>query len=215
MRATLTTRYSFTAQYLLGAKYFADQAGVIEAVSEVDQARQMQHRAYVAAAIMQSTAALESEASQIVAYGPGQHLGSNETDIEAQRFLSPLADEIDRNPVIRRYEMILHLLGKEPIGRRQVTYGWASLLVRLRNELVHFESLPGPEMDRQKLYKSLKNLRHKKPSFVQGNVNFFPHECLSAECAGWAWKSAVAFLDEFSEKLGKPSVLDGNRDQLS
>lgn len=199
---------------MLGAKYFADQAGAIEAVSEFNPATQMQHRAYVAAAVQQSTAALESEASQIVAYGPGQHLGSDGTDIEAQKFLSPLADEIDKNPVVRRYEMILHLLGKEPMDRGQATHEQTTLLIRLRNALVHYESLPGPEMDRQKLYQSLKNLRHKKPSFIKGNHNFFPHECLSADCAEWAWRTAVAFLDEFSKKLGKSCVLDGYRDRL-
>lgn len=199
---------------MLGARYFADQAAKIEAQSEVDQAMQTQHRAYVVAAIMQSTAALESEASQIVAYGPGHHLGTNLTDLEAQKFLSPLADEIDKTPVVRRYEMILHLLGKKPMDRKQETHGAAVLLIRLRNALVHYESLPGPEMDRQKLYKGLRSLRHKKPTFIQGNVNFFPFECLSAECAEWAWKAAKAFLTEFSEKLGKPCVLEGYRDQF-
>ena len=29
-----------------------------------------------------------------------------------------------------------------------------------------------------------------------------------------AWDAAVAFLDEFSEKLGKPCVLEGYRDQF-
>ena len=212
---TLDSRYSFTAQYLLGARFFADQARAIEAEQSVDQNMQMEHRAYVTGAIMQATAALESEVSQIVAYGPGQHLGTNRTDLEAKQFLFPLADEIDSAPVVRRYDMILHLLRKEPMDQSTKTHQWAVLLTRLRNALVHFESKSGQEMGGQKLFKGLKSLGHQKPSFVQGNVNFFPHECLSAECAEWAWKSAVAFLDTFSEKLGKPSVLDGYRDRLT
>lgn len=200
---------------MLGAKYFADQAGEIEAESEVDQARQMQHRAYVTAAIMQSAAALESEVWQLTRYGPGQHLGTNGTDLDAQKLLDPIKEDVDGMKVLRRYEVILHLLGKEQMDRGAKTYQQGNLLIRLRNELVHYKSESGPEMDRKGLYKSLKNLRCSKPPFVQGNVNHFPFECLSAECAVWAWKSAVAFLDEFSEKLGKPCVLDGYRDQLS
>ena len=133
----------------------------------------------------------------------------------AQKFLSPLANEIDSAPVVRRYDMILHLLRKEAMDQRTKTHQWAVLLTRLRNALVHFESKSGQEMGGQKLFKSLKILGHQKPSFVQGNVNFFPFECLSAECAEWAWKTAVAFLDEFSKKLGKPSVLEGYRAHLS
>ena len=211
----LDSRYSFTAQYLLGAKFFADQARAIEVKLSVDQNTQMEHRAYVAGTIMQATAALESEVSQIVAYGPGQHLGTNRTDLEAQKFLNPMADEIDSAPVVRRYDMILHLLRKEPMDQSTKTHQWAVLLTRLRNALVHFESKSGQEMDGQKLFKGLKILGHQKPSFVQGNVNFFPFECLSAECAEWAWKTAVAFLDEFSKKLGKRSVLEGYRAHLS
>lgn len=212
---TLDSRYSFTAQYLVGAKFFADQARAIEAKQSVDQNTQMEHRAYVAGAIMQATAALESEVSQIVMYGPGQHLGTNRTDLEAKKFLAPLADKIDSAPVVRRYDMILHLLRKKPMDQTAKTHRWAVLLTRFRNALVHFESKSGQEMERQKLFTALKGLRHQKPSFIHGNVNFFPFECLSAECAEWAWKAAVAFLDEFSEKLGKPSVLEGYRRQLT
>lgn len=207
--ATLSSRYSFTAQYIVGAKYFAAEAEKIEAKSAVDQTMQMQHRAYVTAAIMQSTATLESEVWQITRYGPGQHLGSNRTDLDAQKLLDPIKEDIDRMSVLRRFEVILHLLGKEPLDRGAKPYSDANLLMQLRNELVHNKSVSGPEMDRKKLYKNLKNLNHKKPSFVKGNVNYFPFECLSAECADWAWKTVDRFLTEFSTKLGKPSVLDG------
>lgn len=200
---------------MLGAKYFADQAAKIEEKSEVDQAMQMRHRAYVAAAIMQSTAALESEASQIVAYGPGQHLGSNGTDLVAKKILKSHAGKIDSAVgVVGSYDMILHLLQKEPMDKSKKTHQWAVLLTQLRNALIHFKSKSGPDMDGQNLYEGLKNLRHMKPPFIRGNVNFFPFECLSAECAEWAWKAAVSFLTEFSEKLGKPCVLEGYRDQF-
>ena len=188
---------------------------MIEVESEVDEEIRSQHLAFVTAAIMQSTAALESEVWQITRYGPGQHLGTKGTDLVAQKLLDPIKEDIDDMKVLRRYEVILHLLGKEQVDRGAKPYQQADLLIRLRNELVHYKSESGPEMDRKGLYTSLKNLRHKKPPFVQGNVNYFPFECLSAECAQWAWTSAVAFLDEFSEKLGKPCVLDGYRDQLS
>lgn len=169
----------------------------------------MQHRAYVAAAIMQSTAALESEVWQVAHYGPGQHLGSNETDIAARNFLDPLKDEIDKMPVLRRFEVVLHLLRKEPINRGHQPYRDANLLVQLRNAITHYKSLLGAEMGEKKLYQSLQTLGHMKPPFIQGNQNFFPHQCLSAECADWAWRTVDKFLTDFSTKLGRPSVLEG------
>lgn len=160
---------------MLGAKYFADQAAKIEEKSEVDQAMQMRHRAYVAAAIMQSTAALESEASQIVAYGPGQHLGSNGTDLVAKKILKSHAGKIDSAVgVVGSYDMILHLLQKEPMDKSKKTHQWAVLLTQLRNALIHFKSKSGPDMDGQNLYEGLKNLRHMKPPFIRGQRQLFP-----------------------------------------
>ena len=205
---TADARYSFTGQFILGAKHFAELAAEIEDKAEVTERDRMQHRAYVAAAIMQSVAALESEVWQITRWGPGQHLGSNATDTEARDFLDPLKDEIDNLPILRRFEVILHMLGIEPINRGHKPYQHASLLVQLRNAITHYKSLLGAEMDDKKLYRNLAQLGHKKPTFAENNQNFFPHLCLSAECADWAWHTADEFLTEFSAKLGKPSVLD-------
>jgi hypothetical protein len=43
---------------------------------------------------------------------------------------------------------------------------------------------------------------------VKGSVNFFPYECLSAACARWAVRSAVAFLKAVYDRLGIPSPLE-------
>ena len=162
---------------------------------------------------MQSTAALESEVWQIICYGPGQHLGSNEIDTEARDLLVAIKDEIDSLPVLRRYEVILHLLGKDPMEKGHKPYQHASILIQLRNAITHYKSMSGPEMDAKKLYTTLEQLGHEPPQFAHGSMNFFPHKCLSAACADWAWRTADEFLTEFSNKLGKPSVLDGYLDR--
>ncbi len=51
--------------------------------------------------------------------------------------------------------------------------------------LIQYESESAPDMDKQNLFTGLANLRHKKLSFMRGNVNFSPFEGLSAEYAGW------------------------------
>jgi hypothetical protein len=89
--------------------------------------------------------------------------------------------------------------------------------VKLRNELVHYKSKLGEQMDRQKLFERLKQLRHASPPFLpkEGHMNFFPHHCLSAACAAWSVNTAVAMIDEFFRLLGTPSLLDSYRDGLS
>lgn len=207
--ATMDVRSSFTATFVCASAGFARRAAELEAAhrDSIDDATRIEHRGFVIAAVTQSVAALEAESWGIISYGPGHHLGSSGIDTQALHFLQPLADIIDRESVLDRYWTILHLLRKTQLDRGAQPWQDADLLVRLRNELVHYKSKWGQEMEKQKLYKSLKKLGHPCPPFVKGGVNFFPHECLSAACASWAVRSAVAFLDAIYNRLDIPSPL--------
>jgi hypothetical protein len=207
--ATMDVRSSFTATFVCASAGFARRAAELEAAhsDSIDDATRIEHRGLVVAAVTQSVAALEAESWEITSYGPGHHLGSNGIDTQALNFLQPLADIIDGESVLDRYWTILHLLCKTPLDRGAQPWQDADLLVRLRNELIHYKSKWGQEMEKQKLFKSLKQLRHACPPFVKGGVNFFPHECLSAACARWAVRSAAAFLDAVYDRLGIPSPL--------
>lgn len=213
------TRYSFTAQFLRGAALFARRAHEIEATAAASQpvAEEVvtEHRAYVVAAIMQSVAALESEAYEMLEHGPGNHLGSNGMDVVSRDFLRPLADMIDDQRTLRRYELILHLLEKDPLDREGQIYEFADLLVKLRNELVHYKSKWGQQMEGQKLFKRLEDLRFEEPPFMSDNTNFFPHKCLSASCASWAVSTVTAFLNAFYPLLGFPSPLEPHKEALA
>lgn len=203
------TRYSFTGQFLHAAKLFAMKAQVIEATADTAVSTKIlvEHRGYVVAAVMQSVAALEAEVYEVLNHGPGHHLGSNGIDIASRDFLLPLADLIDGQDILTRYELVLHVLKKSPMKRDAQPSQDASLLVRLRNEVVHYKSQWGAELERKKLYKGLQQLGHSKPPFVLSGTNFFPHHCLSASCAQWAAKTAALFLKAFYEQLGIASPL--------
>jgi hypothetical protein len=81
------------------------------------------------------------------------------------------------------------------------------LLVRLRNELLHYKSKWDKDMDEQKLFKSLRGLQLAKPSFIATNDLFFPHQFLSAACAAWSVHTAVAFLNLFYDHIEIKSPL--------
>ena len=202
-------RYSFTAQFLRGAARFAALSRDLESKSKEgwNENEESDHRAFVVAAVMQSTASLEAEIAEILDHGPGHHLGSNGIDAQARKFLQPLADVVDHNPVLERYQLVLHLLRKEPFDRGGQPFQAADVLVRLRNEIVHYRSKWGPEMESEKLFAAVRNLRFQAPPFVSAGTNFFPFQCLVADCAAWAVRTGVSFIEEFYKKLAISSPL--------
>ncbi len=215
---TMDIRYSFTAQFALAAASQSLEAFAIEAKlpTEVSESDETRHRGYVVGAIMQSVAALESEVWEVMVHGPGHHLGSNGTDVAAKAMLGPMADLIDRQDVLSRFATVLHVLGKPRLDTDGQVYENAALLVRLRNELVHYKSKWGSELESGKLIAAIKRKRHRRPPFRPATgVMFFPHHCLSAECAAWAAESSVAFLDHFYDRLGQPPRLAAYRHRLT
>lgn len=151
--------------------------------------------------------ALSSESAEITLHGPGNHLGSDGIDRQALDFLAPLADFIDDQDALTRFKVVLHLLKKPPFREGEQPWQDMTVLVRLRNELVHYKSRWGKEMEGQKLYKTLRHLGLAKPPFVPLNANYFPHQFLSAASAAWSVRTAVSFLNGFYDRLGIESRL--------
>jgi hypothetical protein len=201
--AVLSTRYNFTAQLLRGAAIFTHRARELDQpkISEKEQAEHL-------------AAALETEIYSIAKYGPGHHLGSNNIADAGRQLLFPSADEIDRQETLPRYNSVLQLLKKHAFDKGRNPYQDADLLVKLRNELIHFKSEWGEELDQKDILKGLKSLKFDKPSFVDLSTNFFPLQCLSASLASWAVTTGVNFIDECYRKLEVPSPLDDHKTNL-
>ncbi len=217
LTGVLDARYSFTAQFLLGASLHCALAHEIEAkpVCDVTEADRMAHRSFVVSAIAQSCASLESEIWEVTNHGPGHHLGSSDLNREGQAFLEPVADVIDRQGTLERFETVLHLLRKPSLPRGEQLWHHASLLVKLRNEIVHYKSNWFSKPERTRLLTELRALKHPvAPFWAEPNQPFFPMQCLSAACGDWAVRTGVLFLDAFYAQVGVSSVLDGYRDRL-
>jgi hypothetical protein len=132
-------------------------------------------------------------------------------DASARDYLNPIAEFIDDQQTLERYQIVLHLLRKEKFDPGRQPFQSTALLVRLRNELVHYKSKFGKEMNSVKLFEALRQLKHARPPFASPYSNFFPHHCLSADCAVWSARTALAFIDAFYEKLGIRSPLESHR----
>jgi hypothetical protein len=214
--ATADSRYTFTGQFLESSALFVRRARTIEAQSNAqsDHATRCEHRGLVSSVIMQCVAALETEAHETCVHGPSSYLGSNGTDSTARDFLLPVAEFVDGQSALTRFDLILHLLKRRPLDKGSNPYQATVLTVRLRNELVHYKSRWGTEMERNKLQAALHQLGHPPPPFTDPSMNFFPHRCLSAACAAWALASVVEFLESFYAALGVPSRFKDYRSRL-
>ena len=96
-------RYSFAPQFLWSSAIFARRCAEIERAhpENPDDVTKTEHRGLVTAAIMQCVAAVETEIAELIIYGPGNHLGSAETDEKARDFLAPMIEFV---PAIRAME---------------------------------------------------------------------------------------------------------------
>jgi hypothetical protein len=151
-----TSRYTFTGQFLEASAIFVRRLQAIEAQTDWSESTMPEHRGLVVAVVMQSAAALETESHEICVHGPGAHLGSNGIDEEARALLAPIAKIVDDQPTVDRFNLILHLLRRPPFPKGAEPYQSAALLIRLRNEIVHYKSAWGNEVDSKKLYSILK-----------------------------------------------------------
>ncbi len=217
MPVTMDVRYSFVRQFLESSAIFVRQAREIESdftATTIDEPTRCRHRGLVCSTIMQCVAAMETEIDETCVHGPNSHLGGSHINRQAQQFLAPLAEVIDSQNTLSRFSIILHLLKKPTFDKGRPPFQSAALVVRLRNELIHYKSRWGTEMESSKLYRALINLRHTPPPFTDSTMKFFPHRCLSADCAAWALDSVVTFLEAFYSALGVESRFKDHRDCL-
>lgn len=187
-----------------GASALCREAFAIEALdpTSVTQEQKVAHMGFVIGAIVETATALEAQSWEVLAWGPGHHRGTQPEYQSEREMLSPMADVVEKQPILERYAIILHLLGRESMDTSAQPWQDAALLVRLRNGLVHYKARPGRELARQKLIRALMDQRLSDPPFYDPNLAFFPHRCLSASRASWAVEAGLAFLDSFSELLG-------------
>lgn len=174
---SIDTRHSLTYHLLGGAGVLSRLAFEIETrpESELTNDDRVGYVGYVIGAITESVSALETETWEILHHGPGNHLGSGGFDQQARDFLRPLAELIDGQDVLSRFATILHLLNRPPLCRGRQPWQDAGLLVRLRNEIVHYKSRWGAEYERKNLMAALEKQRLPKAPFYSAGLEFFPH----------------------------------------
>jgi hypothetical protein len=79
----------------------------------------------------------------------------------------------------------------------------AFLVIKLRNELIHFEpEMIDAEENIQIWENRLKGKFNQCSFYSEPPFLFFPHRCLSHGCARWAVISCINFVNDFYKKIG-------------
>lgn len=207
--AVADTRFNFTGQHLAGAAIFARKAHEIARASTFSDETIIEHRAYVWSAIVQSATALEAHVAEIFMHGPGHHLGSNGTNTKARDLLQHAWEtEKYKTGVLTKYQSALKIIGRPSLNEQSGYYKAADLLLRTRNELVHYKSKWGSEMQNDTSpFEELEKLKLAPPPFTAKDQNFFPHRCLSASFASWSVETGTNFINELYKHLQISSPL--------
>jgi hypothetical protein len=172
------------------------------------------YRSFVMGAILSAVASLEARIAELqidAEDGPLGHSVTGLTNAQCMALVTALTALPPRTPMLDRYQEALRTIGKNPFKADTKPYRSVSLLVKLRNYLVHFpaewlaiadeESGPLPQKELPRIERQLKR-QFPSTKFANPSKPFFPDHCLSAGCARWAAVSSLAFAQQFSTRAG-------------
>ena len=175
--------------------------------------------AFVTGAIFSTIAFLEASINELLSDISINDDRVKTLPIDRKKDIKTLWDKEDRSSlekwsVLKKYQKTLELLDKEQINEKSELYDNVSILVELRNTLMHFK----PEWNAiHSPYLSENENQHKLTSRLEGKFEisifftnsgnpFFPDKCMGYGCAEWALRNAVMFVDEFYTRVGiKPN----------
>ena len=214
---TITLRSYLSTHHICAAALFAQEARTIEARGQEGKPEGdrftwfLRHRAFVIGSVLSSVAFLEGAVNEFfsdVAEEHGENVKDMARETKAAIRGSWEQKKIRRAGLLKKYQIALDRAGVEPLQADATPHHDATLLVRLRNELVHYapESVPaGRPSDSSttrahKLELALAGKFALNPLMANGNP-FWPDKCLGFGCAKWAMESALALADEFFKRI--------------
>ncbi|TLM99244.1 MAG: hypothetical protein FDZ75_00535 [Actinobacteria bacterium] len=188
-----------------------------------DEEIRLRHRSLVINSVTSAVAFLESCVNELFSSAAEDGFGFRFADEEARRRLAGVwaVERFRLSRVLEKYEVALQLVEAPAFDRGAKTYQEASLLVQLRNALLHYspstlrlEGGATVDPDPDNFAKRLKGRFPENPwaakyMLITTDVTpvptvwpFFPERCLGAGCAAWAAQAALGLADEFFERLG-------------
>lgn len=208
------SRVDLSHYHLYSAFFFMEHAERIEGTASqmANSDVVYRYRSFVMGAVFSSVAFLEAKLAELQSDVDGAGLSATGLTPAQRKAVAAALDTLP--PSVRlldRYQAVLDASGKTLFKADRPPYRSASLVIKLRNYLVHFpgEWLAQPDEESGRLQQSdlpliERQLKGQFPStkFAWDAQAFFPNHCLSAGCARWAAESSLSFAREFSNRAG-------------
>lgn len=203
---TVKIRAYLSSNHLWAARYLSVLAGKIEKTSAERLRCDIKHRAYVTNSIFSAVGFLEgaiNELYQDVADSHESYVAN--LDGDSTRLMSDFWRDTNEGrscSALIKYQIVLTFLRKPQFERGRSPYQDAALVVKLRNELVHYKPKTlGGDLEHP-LAGELQN-KFEGNALMTGSGNpWFPGKCLGHGCAEWAVRSVIAFADDFFGRIG-------------
>jgi hypothetical protein len=211
----LSSSFNFTYHFLVGAASLTKLAKEIDHKgSKASEEETIQHLGYVCGGIMESVAALESEIWSLYNNGIGFHLGDG-IDRVASETLKKVAEDVEKFPILTKYNLALKLARQRELNLGSQPMQDIALLISLRNEITHYKSLFTEEIEKKKLFITLREKDPVPPFFYEGKkMNFYPLQCLTYRRSKWALDTSIQFIEHFYSLLKIQSPLLGHNKDL-
>jgi hypothetical protein len=209
------SRVDLSHYHLYSAFLFMQHAERIEETASqmANSDNVYRYRSFVMGAVLSSVAFLEAKIAELRSDAEdGAGISATGLTVAQRKAVAAALDALP--PSVRtldRYQAALGALGKALFKADQPPYRSASLVIKLRNYLVHFpsewlaepddESGPLPQSELPLIERQLKG-QFPSTRFAWAAQPFFPNHCLSAGCARWAAESSLSFAQEFSTRAG-------------
>jgi hypothetical protein len=202
---TVAMRAYYSRYHLHAAGHFAGLAVNIEAEYTGESVFNITHRAYVTSAVLCAVGFLESSINELYQDAADKY----------ESYIQPLSPKAKTDlaklwskakgrdmRILDKFQKALALAGERGFPKGRQPYQDAALVIRLRNELVHYRPKTLSAASVPKLQAQL--MQKFPPNRLMASVAnpWFPDKCLGAGCALWATKAAKDFADAFFSKLG-------------
>jgi hypothetical protein len=207
--ARISMRSYFSTYLLWTAQREAALAREIEAAHAGESRFSFEHRGHVLSSIIASAAFLEAMVNELYQDAADGHAAPDAyvtpLSTSCQRLMADLwrATAEGRLGTIQKYEMLLAFADAPPLVRGGQTYEDATLVLRLRNAILHYR--PEDRSAQDEAHAMEKRLRGKFPdnALMTGSGNpWWPDHALGYGAAAWAHRSVRALADHVSDALG-------------
>lgn len=204
---TISLRAYHSSHHLWAAKHFSILAYNIEKDAGDTSRFDIRHRAYVTSSIFSAVVFLEAAINELFQDIADEHDSYIDTlDVNSKQLMSDFwqfTEQRNRSAfnLLDKFQLALTFMQKKQFLTDRQPFQDIALVVKLRNELIHYKPKSLSNKVEHKLAAQLKGKFQDNQLMKNSGNPWFPGKCLGYGCASWATDSANLFADEFFSRI--------------